>query len=91
MKRWKWMLATAALTVGLTGGALAEEQHWGDRRDPDGAYAQRYNRDWNYHRNYHRTDGYGDRDSLGNWRRERHRDYRDHDQFRRDRDDRGRD
>jgi hypothetical protein len=90
------MLATVALMIGVTGGAFAEEQHWGNRGDTDGAYTQRYERNWwNYPRNYRRNDSYrdrdGDRDDQGYWREPRH-DYRDQDQSRHDRDrGRGRD
>ena len=95
MRRWKWMLATAALMVGLAGGAFAEEQHWGDRRGSEGTYTQRDRGDWNYNRNYGRNNSYrnrdGDRDDQGYWRQSQHRDYRDQGQFPRDRDDRGRD
>jgi len=48
MKGWKWILATAALMIGITGGAFAQEQRWGDRRDTDGAFAQRYESNRNY-------------------------------------------
>ena len=72
--------------VGLTGGAFAEEQRWRDRREPDGAYPQGYNREWNHNRYYHRSEG--DREDHGRWPQSRHRDYRA--QFRRDGDDRGR-
>ena len=92
MNRWKWMLATAALMIGLTGGAFAEEQHWGNRRDSDDTYTQRYQRNRDYNRYYGRNDGYrdrdGDRDDRGYWRQSWHRDYRDQDQSHRDRDDR---
>ena len=93
MKRWKGILATAALMLGITGGAFAEEQRWGDRRDSDGAYAQRYERNRNYNRIYSRNDRNrdrdGDRDDRGYWRQPRDRDNRDRDQSRRDRHDRG--
>jgi hypothetical protein len=80
------MLATVALMIGVTGGALAEEQR---------GITQRSERNWNYPRNYRRNDSYrdrdGDRDDQGYWRRPRHRDYRDQDQSRHDRDrERGR-
>ena len=89
MKRWKWMLTTAALMLALASGAFAEEH---GRRGNDGAYTQGYEGVSNYGRNYHRNDSYrsrdGDRDDAGHWRQAWHRDYRDHDRFRRDRDDR---
>jgi hypothetical protein len=93
MKRWKWILATAALMIGVTGGAFAEEQRGNDRRDTDEVYAQRYERNRNYNRKYSRNDSYrdrdGDRDDQGNWRQRQNRDNRDQDHFRRDGRDRG--
>jgi hypothetical protein len=93
MKHWKWILATAALMIGITGGAFAEDQRWVGRRDTNAAYAQRYERNRNYNRNYSRNDSYrdGDRDDQGYWRQRRARDNRDQVQSRRDRHDRGRD
>ena len=91
MKRWKWILATAALMIGITGGAFAENQRWVDRSDTNGAYAQRYERNRNYNRNYSRNDSYRDRDDQGYWRQRRVRANWDQVQSRRDRHDRGRD
>ena len=52
MERWKWVLATAALMIGVTGGAFAEEQRGGNFRDNGNrVYAQRYEHDRNYTRN----------------------------------------
>ena len=42
MKRLKWILATAALMIGITGGAFAEQQRWSDPRDARSPYAQTY-------------------------------------------------
>jgi hypothetical protein len=105
MKRSKWIVATAALAIGLSAGAFAENQPQRDRRDDDNVrYTQQYNRErdgaWN---NGYRDNGYRDyRDSRGNsyrdvdhdrddGRRVRNRDHSDRDHGRRDRDDRGRD
>ena|SRR6476661_11167038 len=95
MERWKWILATAALMLGVTGGAFAQEQRGGNFRDDDNReYAQRYERDQNYTRNHSRDDSYrdrdGDRDDRGH-SQYRDRDNRDHDQFRRDHNERARD
>jgi hypothetical protein len=92
MERWKWILATAALMIGVTGGAFAEEQRGRNFRDNDNrVYAQRYERDRNYTRNHSRNDSYrdrdGDRDDRG-YSQYRDRDNRDHDQFRRDHNER---
>ena len=91
MKRWKWILATAALMIGITGGAFAESQRWVDRRDTNAAYAQRYERNRNYNRNYSRNDSYRDSDDQGYWRQRRVRDNRNQVQSGRDGHDRGRD
>jgi len=91
MKRWKWILTTAALMIGLTGGAFAEEQRRGDRADTDGAYAQRYERNRNYTRIQNDSYRDGDRDDQGYWRQRGFRDNRDQVQSHRDRHDRGRD
>jgi hypothetical protein len=94
MKRWKWVLATTALLVAISGGAMAEEQHWRDRRDNDDAYSQQYERrrDNNgyYRGNYGYRDRDGDRDDQGYWRQRRDRDH-DRSYYRHHRDDRGRD
>jgi len=95
MERWKWILATAALMIGVTGGAFAQDQRVGNFRDDDNReYAQRYERDQNYTRNHSRNDSYrdrdGDRDDRGH-SQYRDRDNRDHDQFRRDHNERARD
>ena len=91
MKHWKWILATAALLIGITGGAFAEDQRWVDRRDTNAAYAQRYERNRNYNRNYSRNESYRDSDDQGYWRQRRVRANWDQVQSRRDRHDRGRD
>jgi hypothetical protein len=97
MKGWKWILATAALMIGVTGGAFAQEQRWSDRRDrdTDGASAQRYESNQNYNRRYSRNDSYrrrdGDRDDQGYWRQSRDRDNRNQDRSGRDRQERERD
>ena len=102
MKCGKWIVGTAALALGLSAGAFAQDHPRYDGRDGDAArYTQRDNHDrapaWN---NDYRADGDrysyrdGDRD-----RRDRHdrdhrmrdRDHHDRDHARRDRDDRGRD
>jgi hypothetical protein len=91
MKRWKWILAPAALMIGITGSAFAEDQRWVDRRDTNDAYAQRYERNQNYNRNYSRNDSYRDSDDQGYWRQRRVRDNRNQVQSGRDGHDRGRD
>jgi len=100
MKRGKWIVATAALALGLSAGAFAQDQSRYNDRDGDaGRYTQRDNRDraqaWN---NNYRDDGdrYSYRDSRDRDRNDRdhqmrNRDHRDRDHGRRDRDDRGRD
>ena len=95
MKRLKWILATAALMIGITGGAFAEQQRWSDPRDNGRAYAQRYEGNRNYNQTYARNDGYrdrdGDRDDQGYWRQRVQRDNRDQNRSHRDRHDRGHD
>lgn len=104
MKRFKWILATAALAVGLTGGLFAQDQ--GRARDRDNnnrtVYSQRQSRDDDGARNngyrngsFYRNDSdrnyrSQDRDRDGDAYRTRNRDHRDRDYQRRDRDDRGR-
>lgn len=104
MKLGKWIVATAALALGLSAGAFAQDQPRYDGRGGDAArYTQRDERArseaWN---NNYRDDGgrYNYRDGHDSDRdrydRDRHmsdidhRD-RDRDHGRRDRDDRGRD
>jgi hypothetical protein len=102
MKRGKWIAATAALAIGLSAGAFAQDQAWQGRDRNRNVYSQRDTRDraqaWN---NNYRGDGdrYSDRDShdrdrdhyVFRDRQTRDRDHRDRDHARRDRDDRGRD
>jgi hypothetical protein len=94
MKRGKWIAAVAALAIGLSAGAAAEEHH-GNRQERDEArYSQRDNRDraqvWNngYRDN---DDRYRDNDQRSRgreWREQEQR--RDRNQDRSDRDhDRG--
>lgn len=98
MKRGKWIVATAALALGLSAGAFAQDQSRYEGREGDAArYTQRDNRDraqaWN--NNYrHDGDRYSYRDSRDRYDRDhqmRDRDHHDRDHGRRDRDDRGRD
>jgi hypothetical protein len=99
MKCGKWIGGTAALALGLSAGAFAQDHPRYDGRDGDAArYTQRDNRDrapaWN---NDYRADGDrysyrdGDRDRHDRDHRMRDRDHHDRDHARRDRDDRGRD
>lgn len=90
MKRGKWIAAIAALAIGLSAGAAAEE-HDGNRREGDQArYSQRDTREraqvWNngYRDN---DDGYRDNDQRSRDREWREREQRrDRNQDRRDRD-----
>lgn len=72
MKRFKWILATTALTIGLSGAMFAQEQGRNGVRDEDNqaVYTQRQTGDregaWN--------NGYG---GDNNYRADRDRDYRD--------------
>lgn len=74
MKRFKWILATTALTVGLSGAMFAQEQGRNGVRDDDNraVYTQRQTGEregaWN---NGYRRDA--------NYRADRDRDYRDGD------------
>jgi hypothetical protein len=101
MKRGKWIAATAALAIGLSAGAFAQDQARQGRDRNRTVYSQRDTRDrtqvWN---NNYRGDGdrYSDRDGHDRYRdrydrdhQMRDRDHRDRDHARRDRDDRGRD
>lgn len=99
MKRGKWIMATAALALGLSAGAFAQDQPRYDGRGRDAArYAERDDRGgvqtWN---NNYRDDGDRyryrdrDRDRYDRDHQTRDRDHRDRDHVRRDRDDRGRD
>jgi hypothetical protein len=104
MKRGKWIVAMAVLTLGLSAGAFAQEQRWDNGRNRDGyVYNQRDTRDraqvWNdgYRDNDDRdrvwNNSYRDRDDHYRERDDQHRDrdHHDRDRDRRDRDDRGRD
>ena len=101
MKPGKKMAATAALAIGLSAGAFAQDQAWQARDRNRTVYSQRDTRDraqaWD---NNYRGDGdrYSDRDShdrdgdrYARDRQRRDRDHHDRDHARRDRDDRGRD
>ena len=87
MKRWKSILATGALVLAITGGALAESHDRDGRwdRDDRAYYAQRYDharddRGWyeNHYRDDHRLWDRRDRND-----RDRYRDRRrvDHDDY----------
>lgn len=105
LKRFNWILATATLAVGLTGGLFGQDPGWAGGRDNNNrtVYSRRQSRDDdgarnNGHRNgsYYRNDNDRnyrgqDRDPDGDAYRTRSRDHRDRDYQRRDRDDRGRD
>jgi hypothetical protein len=83
----KWIMATAALAIGLSAGAFAENQQWSKGRDDNrSVYTQRYS---NYH-DYTRDNKYRDQDRERNSgdRDMRNRDHRDRDLGRRDGDDR---
>ncbi|HYL95920.1 MAG TPA: hypothetical protein VET69_08960 [Terriglobales bacterium] len=84
MKGGKWMVATALLALGVSGGAFAQEQRWDNGRNRDGYVYQRDNRD----RAQARNDGYRDNDDRD---RAWNNSYRDRDRGCRDRNDRGRD
>jgi hypothetical protein len=104
MKRFKWILATAALAVGLSGALFAQDQGWVRGRDNNNrtVYSQHQSRDDDGARNngYRNRSYYRDgneknyrsqdRDRDGDAYRTRNRDHRDRDYQRRDRDDRGR-
>lgn len=74
MKRFKWILATTALTVGLSGAMFAQEQGRNGVRDDDnravytqrqtgdreGAWNNGYRRDANYRADRDRADRDGD-------------------------------
>jgi hypothetical protein len=81
MERWKSILATATLLVATSGGAMAEQQPWRDRRDRDDGYSQRYERrrmENRYQRGqYGYRDHDGDRDD-GYWRQRGNRNYNRH-------------
>ena len=83
----KWIIATAALAIGLSAGAFAENQQWGKGRDDnESVYTQRYSD----HHYYARNNSYGDRERQRNGgdRDMQNRDHRDRDHGRRDGDDR---
>lgn len=105
MKRFKGMLAIAAVSVGLSGAMFAQDQgRYGVRDDNnravysprqagerEGAWNNGYRNGDNYRMDRDRDDRGRDRDWDRDAYRTRNREHRDRDHQRRDRDDRGRD
>ena len=74
----KWIMATAALAIGLSAGAFAENQQRGKGRyDNESVYAQHYSnyRDYAWNNSYHGRD----RERNGGDRDMRNRDHSDRD------------
>ena len=106
MKRFKWILASTALMVGLSGPMFAQEQGRNEVRDGNNrpVYSPRQGeREGAWNNGYRDGDDYRtdrDRDYRGRDRdrdrdrdayRTKNREHRDRDHQRRDRDDRDRD